>query len=290
MAVWVKAAGSCGEMVQGVVDGQSFLITCPIDLYSEAVIIAQPDDWDSRAGYKTRAAVAGTLAYLGVSDSGFGVRITSAIPVGKGMSSSSADISAACQAAALYVGRRLTADEIADIALTIEPTDAVFYDGIMMFDHVAGKLRRSLGVPPAMDILVFDAGGEVDTIAFNERLDLARLNKAKEEEVRRAADLVVTGLQQGDCRLIGAGATLSALANQIILPKPCLETILTISAAYGSVGVTAAHSGTVVGVLFPAGAPQQDECISAVQERCGSAVQILCRTRLTAGGLTIEKG
>ena len=30
----VAVPGTCGELVQGVVDGTSFLVTCPVNLYS----------------------------------------------------------------------------------------------------------------------------------------------------------------------------------------------------------------------------------------------------------------
>ena len=31
----VKAPATCGELIQGAIDGQDFLVNCPIDLFSE---------------------------------------------------------------------------------------------------------------------------------------------------------------------------------------------------------------------------------------------------------------
>ena len=31
------APGTCGELVQGAIDGQDFLVNCPVDLYSQAI-------------------------------------------------------------------------------------------------------------------------------------------------------------------------------------------------------------------------------------------------------------
>lgn len=285
MTIKVKAPGSCGELVQGTVNGINFLITCPVDWYSEVSII--PGGNLTGVEPKTAAAVDKTLEYLTASGD-FGIQIESDLPVGKGMASSSADISAACQAVALAAtGERLSCDEIADIALAIEPTDGIFYPGIIMFDHVQGKIRRHLGNPPPMKIAVFDAGGEVDTLSFNKREDLAGLNQANEQPIATAVHLVAQGFITGDARLIGQGATLSAVTNQTILYKPCLEQVLQISRDFGAVGVCVAHSGTVLGVMFSerdmAG---HEACIKELGRACPE-VAYLKTVRLIAGGLII---
>ncbi len=285
MKIKVKAPGSCGELVQGTVNGVNFLITCPVDWYSEVTVT----DDAAQAGVdpKTAAAVTKTFEYLNISGN-VGLTVKSDLPVGKGMASSSADISAACQAAALAVaGRQLSCDEIADIALTIEPTDGIFYPGIIMFDHIEGKIRRSLGKPPEIYIAVFDVGGQVDTLAFNNREDLAVLNQAKESQVAAAVALVTKGLETSDARLIGQGSTLSALANQTILYKPCLEQVIHISQDFGAVGICAAHSGTVLGVMFNAtNMTGHDACIKEIGCRCTEVVY-LKTVQLITGGLII---
>lgn len=287
MAIKVKAPGSCGELVQGTIEGQNFLITCPIDVYSQAQIISSASTVLPEY-QKAAAAMEMTLRYLGVTPQNDSILIQSELLIGKGMASSSADISAACQATALRYGKRLTADEIAAIALAIEPTDAIFYPGIMMFDHVAGKISRCLGNPPPIDIVILDVGGEIDTLSFNRRQDLIDRNQSKEQAVKLAVDLVAAGIKQGDSRLIGEGATISALANQSILYKPYLEQIIEIGKYYGAVGVNAAHSGTVLGVLFPAGCGEVHEpCMEQILAACEGNVQYIRTARLISGGLTL---
>jgi L-threonine kinase len=287
MKMKVRAPGSCGELVQGTLEGKNFLITCPIDLFSEVTV--QINTQAVVAGAKTIEAVKRTWAYLGLSFGHFAVKTKSALPRGKGMASSSADISAACQAAALCGGTTLTPDEIADIALGIEPTDGIFYPGIAMFDHIGGSTRRLLGPPPPMTVAVFDVGGQVDTLQFNRRSDLASLNQAKEPEVRQAVALVTRGIAGGDCALIGQGATLSALANQSILTKACLPAIVDIIPRYGAVGVNTAHSGTVIGILFAGQSQQVTSCVDAVRAACPE-LSFLGIWRVIAGGLTILGG
>ncbi|TCL35088.1 L-threonine kinase [Anaerospora hongkongensis] len=287
MAIKVKAPGSCGELVQGTIEGQNFLITCPIDVYSQAQIISSASTVLPEY-QKAAAAMEMTLRYLGVTPQNDSILIQSELLIGKGMASSSADISAACQATALRYGKRLTADEIAAIALAIEPTDAIFYPGIMMFDHVAGKISKCLGNPPPIDIVILDVGGEIDTLSFNRRQDLTDRNQFKEQAVKQAVDLVAAGIKQGDSRLIGEGATISALANQSILYKPYLEQIIKIGKYYGAVGVNAAHSGTVLGVLFPAGCGEvQGPCMEQILTACEGNVQYIRTARLISGGLTL---
>lgn len=285
MTIKVKAPGSCGELVQGTINGVNFLITCPVDWYSEVTVV--PGDNMVHTEPKTTAAVSKTFEYLKISGN-IDLTVDSDLPVGKGMASSSADISAACQAAALAVaGRQLSCDEIADIALTIEPTDGIFYPGIIMFDHVAGKIRRYLGNPPPIAIAVFDVGGQIDTLAFNGREDLARLNQMKEPQVMAAVALVAKGLETGDASLIGQGATMSAVANQTILYKPCLEQVIHLSRDFGAVGICAAHSGTVLGVMFSATAMNgYEDCIKEIGRAC-SGVVYLKTVQLIAGGLSI---
>lgn len=249
MAVAI-APGSCGELVQGIVNGRYFLVTCPISWYSEVEII--PDAIGHLADHQRKLgqAVHRWLSSHDHAERPFIARVRSALPRGKGMASSSADIAAACVAIAKAMDATVSAEEIAAIAVAIEPSDGIFFPGIVAFDHVQGSWHTSLGEPPPMTLAVFDTGGRIDTLRFNQRKDLYELNCQKEAAVARAYDLVAEGLKQGLPKMIGEGATLSALANQIIVEKRGLEKAVECIGEYGAVGVNAAHSGTVVGVLF----------------------------------------
>ena len=288
MKAIVRCPGSCGELVQGTAAGMNFLVTCPVTVYSQvSVELSSERKTDWQAGDKTLQAVRRTLEYLGLPWQNVEVRIESDLPLGKGMASSSADISAACLATALAVGRRIDPQAICDIALAIEPTDGIFLPGITLIDHVSGKVRRSLGEPPVISLAIFDVGGEVDTIDFNQRSDLALLNLAKEPQVLDALQMVEEGLRTGDCGLIGEGATLSALANQTILFKPALEGIIELSRSFGAIGVNAAHSGTVIGVMFAdAAAKGIGACVEEIRRQYPD-VRYFTQARLTSGGLTV---
>lgn len=284
MKVTVKAPGSCGELAQGTINGKNFLITCPIDVYSE-VTVTTDEYRPLHVGRKVFVAIDRTLRHFKHPDRHLHVCVKSDLPLGKGMASSSADISAACQSIALSIGQELLPDEIADIALSIEPTDGIFYPGIMLFDHVRGEIRQYLGEALPMDIVILDVGGEINTLHFNKRHDLKQLNKENEAQVEEAINLIIKGLSTKDIRLIGQGATISALANQKILFKPHLEDIIAISRTWGAVGVNIAHSGTVVGILFPVNeVHNHTACIEEIH-RCCTGVNYLRTARFISGGL-----
>jgi len=160
----------------------------------------------------------------------------------------------------------------------------------MLFDHIGGSIRHYLGEAVPMHIVVFDVGGEIDTLHFNQRLDLQKLNELNEDEMQQAVKLIRKGLAMQDISLIGKGATMSALANQKILLKPCLEEIIEIGLAWGGVGVNIAHSGTVVGVLFPTEKLEYSpSCIAEILSRC-STVTYLRTVQFISGGLLKQEG
>ena len=289
MRVTVKAPGSCGELAQGTIDGKNFLITCPIDLYSEVTVKPHEGAASLDVGSKVISAIKKTLHYLQVTDN-FHVTVKSELPIGKGMASSSADISATCQSIALSAGKLLSLDEITNIALSIEPTDGIYYPGVVLFDHVKGHLRQALGNAIPMYIAIFDVGGEIDTLHFNQRSDLEKLNQAKRMQVQNAMNLIVEGLTKNNVALLGKGSTLSALANQKILYKPHLEEIIDIALSWGAAGVNIAHSGTVVGVLLPINKLNNcSPCIEEISRHC-TGVTFLRTVKFISGGLMKQEG
>jgi len=271
--------------VQGEIGGQDFLVTCPLELSSRAGVyiewageVAPPggaagDDWaadhcpvEILSGQpreevaKAVLAVRKTVALFGIEPRRVWLDLSCPVPAGKGMGSSTADIVAAARATAACLGEKLSPRQLARLALSIEPSDGVMFAGITLFDHRRGKIARILGKAPPARVLVFDYGGKVDTLGFNQRPSLPGLNRAKEKEVRLALQKVRRGLRSGNLDLIGEGATQSALAHQAILPKAELSEIAGAAVKMGAKGVICAHSGTVIGVLYPRESLRSKEC------------------------------
>jgi len=127
-----RAPGTCGELVQGMLNGRHFLITCPVDLWTEIGVSGTRPREDAGEYYpKLERAVGLCLKKWGFKGKRLYFQRRSQLPVGKGMGSSTADIAAACSAAAKYLNMKLTAEEIAQIALRIEPTDGLMFPGVV---------------------------------------------------------------------------------------------------------------------------------------------------------------
>ena len=250
----VRAPGVCGELAQGVIEGIHFLVTCPIDFYSRVTVdlysdgpgVEAPEDCD-----KTAAAVRRALSQLKNAKVRAKLTINNPIPRGKGMASSSADLAAAIAATGLALGEELTPYQIAQIALSIEPTDGIMIPGVALFDHRAGTIRESLGPPPPMEIVALDLGGTVDTVQFN-MVDRFQRWQNVDDQTNEALRLLRLGIANEDPLLVGQGASISADASQSVLSKPRLGEVKDFAKSVGAVGVNVGHSGTIMGVLLDA--------------------------------------
>ncbi len=248
---------TCGELVQGMdADGRAFLVSCPIDRTSRVrvTIVDQGVDHGPADRPRALAAARRTLDELWGRPDGrhpFGVRIEirSDLPVARGFGTSTADVAGAIAATAAALGESLGPFEIARLAVAIEPSDSTMLPGLALLEGRMGRRWEALGPVPAIAVVALDFGGAVDTIAHHAAgplpppslVDLQRVALA---QVRR-------GIATADPRAVGAGATLSALANEVLLPKPALHETLEIAARLGAYGVCAAHSGTALGLLLP---------------------------------------
>ncbi len=280
MGLTVRVPGSCGELVQGVVDGVRLHVSCPVDRYAWATW--QPTRRRVAHGWKVRRALVsagGSTAFV------HGLRMTSQLRPGLGMASSTADIAAA---AGLWLARsRGTVDAgvVARAALAVEPTDGVLFDGIVLFDHQHGSVLQHWGSPPPIEIVAVEVGPPVDTVAFNER-DTGAVSREQTRSILHAFDLVRRGLASGDPASIGRGATISALCHQNIVPKPALEPLLRLALEEGGYGVNVAHSGSLVGLLLPPGGYDCERVARRIAELAPDRAPVR-RLRLRGGGVEV---
>lgn len=281
-----RAPASCGELAQGLLDGEHVQVTCPIDLYSTATVelmvgsgkVEGPEDCS-----KACLGVQLALAYLEHAGLDARLHLTSPVPRSKGMGSSTADVAAAIVGTATALGMHLAPHEVAGIALQVEPTDGLMFPGIALFDHRNGRVAQLLGPAPAMRVLVLDFGGSLDTVTFN-ALDGAAVLKRLEPRLREALALITEGLRTSDVGLIGQGATQSAQLHQQVLPKPQLSHVLEFARGIGAAGVNVAHSGTVLGVLFPDDPLLVEKAAHEARKRLAPLHAIYNR-RLVGGGV-----
>jgi L-threonine kinase len=247
----VAIPGTCGELVQGLINDVPCLVSCPIDRYAKATLTLLPEaeGWQFPPDRpKVEQALRLGVAQLGLNGGGK-LGVSSELPPSKGYGSSTADIASTLYGLGYAAGRPFDGPEVARIAIQVEPSDSVMFDGLALLAHVTGERHELLGEPPPLDILLLDTGGTVDTLDFNDSVSRDALRR-QAPHVRDALEMLREGIRRGDASLVAQAATLSAQAHQAILPKPALDSVLEAGRGAGGLGVCVAHSGTLIGVLF----------------------------------------
>jgi L-threonine kinase len=233
--------------------------------------------------FKARRAAEATLALLGHPGVPFSLEVDCPLPPSKGFGTSTADVVGAVVATAAAVGASLGPSQIARLAVSVEPSDGTMFPGLALFDHRGATRWEVLGQAPPLAIAVLEFDGEVDTMDYNAGLDLPAL-RALEPEHRRALELLREGLRTGQPELIGRAATVSARANQRLLPKPELERVISLGERFGALGVGVAHSGTAVGVLFEPGHADKARGLLAEAPRSLKGLRGGWVSRMVGGG------
>ena len=267
-----RCPGTCGEWVQGAQDGIPFLVDCPIDRYSEVRVklSASESSWNIPPTKEKVSRVLNLIQTERKFTLAGEMTFCSELPVGKGMASSTADIVAASAATLLALGEVPNAQELAKLALTIEPSDSVMFPGITRLNHVHGTYFETLGPAVPAQFLALDWGGSVDTLLFNSRQDLAPHYRRYESEIRQALELVSEGVHSADLEKLAQGGTISARCNLDINPKPYFSQFHAWVVKNGGLGVITAHSGTLLAAVFP---PDQhlDNLLLEAKERFNPA-------------------
>ena len=261
--IQVALPATCGELLQGHLDGADFHVTCPVAVYGAVRILAQPRPAAVRLPRKAEAALVEVLRTLRVNLSPGGmaalaarIQLVSRLPQAKGMASSSVDVLGVVLAVGRLLGRAWTPAEASRLALAVEPTDGIAFPGLVLFDHRHGTRCELLGSPPPLRVVVIEPRQRVETVAFNRQVAAPRNWSHHAPAWRDAVAMMRHGVRHGDARAMGAAASLSAQRWQAILPHPWLPEILALGRRHGAVGVCRAHSGSVLGLLFaPAAEP-----------------------------------
>lgn len=265
------AFGTFGELLQGVLPEEcgDFLVTLPVARWTMATFRPDPDAsvLSVVPAHKTKALrLAGMICDDAGHATGGVLTVSSVIPEGKGLASSSADLVATARAVGRALDLRMPAAKIERYLARIEPTDGVLYPAIVAFHHRAVRLRAVLGSLPSMGIVGIDEGGEVDTIGFN------RIPKpfgpAQRQEYARLLNGLADSVRRRDLARVGRIATRSALMNQELRHKRTLDPLCEVCREVGGLGVAVGHSGTTLGVLLDASDPAYTHRVTAAAQAC----------------------
>lgn len=241
---------SCGELIQGLINGSEKLISCPIDWYSTIEVKqGSAHQFDERP--LMRRALKATLKHLQIDEAWhqkLSIRFNSTIPVAKGMASSTADIAATAVATARHFEQELSSQALAQICTSLEPSDSTFLHQLSLFDHNRGEIHQQFEWVPDLDVLIFESPTQLNTADYHQMPRQRRL-KQNENRLANAIRLFEQAIQTKDVTLFGKACTLSAIASQNILMKPGFEQFQLLIEKFDLPGMVVAHSGTVVGLL-----------------------------------------
>ncbi len=233
--------GTCGELIQGKTQDKDFLVTAPINLFSITTLAKIDSGTELRGiGWKTQKAIEIFSKKYGIKLENLSLTLTSNIPKGKGMASSSADISSILYALGRYYEVSLSPSDIAEIAIQIEPTDGVMFPGVVIFDYLKGSFWEYIGKPLPLRVLIVDLGGEIDTLNFERSLPDEDFSSYLLKNLKKA-------FKERDVNLFGKIITEGTLG---LSKKKCGD-LINKALELGAVGVNSAHSGTVCGIYTP---------------------------------------
>lgn len=240
----VICPGSCGELFQGLCGDEEMLLTYGIDAYSQVSLSpATSTSFQKKLPEKMSQVLQGFEPLEGLV-----LEHTSQLPIGKGCSSSTADLLACLKAVSLGQGTDLSEQDLTKRCAQIEPTDSLVFANWTVINPLTGQLLWQTPWQPQLFVYLLEPATMVRTEG------LLRMSQSKNYDKKASAQLLPyfqQACQERCLSKLGELATQSALLNDRRLPKPYLKDLIGLGQAYG-LGINIAHSGTVVGILLTA--------------------------------------
>jgi uncharacterized protein involved in propanediol utilization len=275
------AIGHAGEILQGSVcrNGRSrrVLVSLPTpELWAEATFTPSTEGaLRVFPTWKRKSLRAAGLAFrqFGGPDASGSISISDNIPVCRGLGSSTTDCVAAIRAVARWFKASLPAETVASLAQQAEGASdsTMFGDEAVAFLHCEGSVLERFGKRlPHLRMLVVEPAPTPRGIR-TERLRRPNYTVAQMDQFQELLTRLKAAVQLGDAHTVGAVATASATINQNFLPKPHFDFVMSVAGQTGALGVAAAHSGTVLVLLYEAGDKAPEKATEArvrLAERC----------------------
>lgn len=265
-----KAHSSFGELLQGRLKGDvDFLVTLPIDMWSicNLTSIRRNGPLVINCEYFKSARVAEMLLEkLGIKD-GYELTISFSrnIPVGKGLSSSTADMLSTIRALQEVFGFLLREKTISEIFTSIEPHDGLMYKSCVVYNHRKGELIKELLYIPEYWLVAIDFGGEINTIEYNAKLNFTPEIIEQYDNLLKELEKAFT--EQDDLK-IAQCATGSTELHLNFHQHPKKLQVFNERDEFKPLGVVNTHSGTCLGFLYPKSKPLKE--INAIAEQIHS--------------------
>ena len=227
--------------------GVPFHVTCPIAKTATVTVTARPapeftitqvDPGLSKIALALRRAA--TLLELEPLE--IRVEHWSDLDVGKGMGSSTADITAASRALAAVADRALSPAQVAKIATSIESSDGSMYPGLVAFNQKTGDVLEQFSWWPQFAVVMITPPQVFNTESAN--FSGKELLGAQFDDI---LDSLRTAAAKRDAAAFAQAATRSASINQRFVPNPYYALLEDRADGFGALGINVGHTGTVVG-------------------------------------------
>lgn len=248
--------GTLGELVQGPVEHDGAMaigiVSLPVRRYSWMHFVAG-DDGDHAGDLpdkdKCRRAIALYLERSGRTLPRGRWLHDSELLLGKGMASSTADIVASIRCLDCVFGVASPPETIAGILREVERSDSVFLDCHALYLSAKQTVVRRFAHDPRYHVCYVDDGDAVSTEAVTPQLfSHYRTHRSAYQE---NLDRLVAAFDAGDSGEIARCASVSAALSQRVLPKRRYADIAAARAHFGAAGIVVAHTGSLIGYLFP---------------------------------------
>lgn len=240
---------SCGELI-GAGFWAAKLVSCPVEWYSTVEVSSGSPLADERP--LSRAMVERLLQhwqYPAHVSQDIRIDIHSTIPIAKGMASSTADIAATAIATAHHLGHQLDEATLAQLCVSLEPTDSTVFRQLTLLIITTHPLRSPVKRSPTSTCWFSKARKRYARQTITGSRAKAGL-QAGAPALKRAWEKVQEACSSQNPYRMGEAATLSAIASQMLLPKPDFDSLLSLVEECDLYGVNVAHSGSVVGLML----------------------------------------
>lgn len=246
-----KSFASFGEIAQGrLSSGEDFLISLPIDMWNHCQLTVT-----AKVGattIETPLSKAKNISELLVDQltlpQGLLIKLSyhRNIPIGKGLSSSTADLLATIRAFEAGFGRSFSQTEISRLLHLVEPHDPLHHPQCVAYNHRQGELLAAFGYIPNYHIIGIDRGGMLSTEAYNDTLSFSESDLIEYDVLYQA---LTEAFKRCDDVKIAQCATRSTTLHASRSNDKWLADFLLHTKKWDVMGVITTHSGTCTGIL-----------------------------------------
>lgn len=174
---------------------------------------------------------------------------SSALPVGVGMSSSTADAVAVIRALGAHHGVECTAGFLGSVLHGLERSDPTFIGDHCFYSSESHRVLARFETRLRF-WAVWSYTSTIERTSAFSRASLMRHYGEHAEEYEASRIRLSDALTRGDLRAVAGESTVSATLAQSYLPVPLMDECARELDALGAVGVVRAHTGSVCGLLF----------------------------------------